>query len=68
MTSTAILKSRLRTVGNCPPSLLVKEDSTKEDAFLQKVALLLQDGLSLRDDATVGEIQECLKVSDFLFR
>lgn len=44
MTSTAILKSRLRTLGNCPPSLLVKEDSTKEDAFLQKVALLLQDG------------------------
>ena len=25
-------------------------------------------GLSLRDGATVEEIQECLKVSDYLFR
>ena len=44
MTTPAILTTRLRQLGHCPPSLLVVEETKLDDSFLLKVANLVQDG------------------------
>eukprot|EP00979_Chaetoceros_neogracilis_P014861 scaffold4962_cov199-Chaetoceros_neogracile.AAC.2 len=61
MTTPAILTTRLRQLGHCPPSLLAVEETKLDDSFLVKVSNLVQDGVKLRENATVQEIQECLE-------
>ena len=44
MTTPAVLTSRLRTTGQCPPSLLDTDGIDLNDEFLKKVSNLVQDG------------------------
>jgi hypothetical protein len=46
MTTPAILTTRLRQLGHCPPSLLAAEETKLDDSFLVKVSNLVQDGKS----------------------
>jgi|AntRauTorckE5430_2_1112549.scaffolds.fasta_scaffold06833_3 hypothetical protein len=46
MTTPAILTTRLRQLGHCPPSLLAVEETKLDDSFLVKVSNLVQDGKS----------------------
>jgi hypothetical protein len=46
MTTPAILTTRLRQLGHCPPSLLAVEETKLDDSFLIKVSNLVQDGKS----------------------
>eukprot|EP00979_Chaetoceros_neogracilis_P014903 scaffold5008_cov174-Chaetoceros_neogracile.AAC.1 len=66
MTTPAILTTRLRQLGHCPPSLLAVEETKLDDSFLVKVSNLVQDGVKLRENATVQEIQDCLELSSVI--